>query len=246
MLLSTSTPPISPAPRIQGPTPQIDPMNSPYPVPWQWVMETFDKVRSTTGAGVRYYRSPSLMSPNGEYAAYSRIEMHVEAQLYECYVSSVMFVEHLATGDLQTIMASSPIATHQIDNPRPYSFPGAIAILIPVSWNSAGNQLLARQFEALFSTSDMSDYAVIWDQQHKQTYTLAPHGRNYEYAMLLGWSQTYPGQVLFRAGNLGQTSWPLWAVSPTGKTVSANQDRPLVFGNTIPKSWEGPQFHWEP
>lgn len=244
MLLSTSTPPISPAPRIQGPTPQIDPMNSPYPVPWQWVMETFDKVRSTTGAGVRYYRSPSLMSPNGEYAAYSRIEMHVEAQLYECYVSSVMFVEHLATGDLQTIMASSPIATHQMDNPRPYSFPGAIAILIPVSWNSAGNQLLARQFEALFSTSDMSDYAVIWDQQHKQTYTLAPHGRNYEYAMLLGWSQTYPGQVLFRAGNLGETSWPLWAVSTSGKTVSANQDRPLVFGNTIPKSWEGPQFHW--
>uniref|UniRef100_A0ACD5GTM1 Uncharacterized protein n=1 Tax=Desertifilum tharense IPPAS B-1220 TaxID=1781255 RepID=A0ACD5GTM1_9CYAN len=61
-----------PAPSADAPmnqsSEQIDPLNSPYPVPWNWVMATYTEVSNTRGTGVRYYRSPSLISPDGRYA----------------------------------------------------------------------------------------------------------------------------------------------------------------------------------
>ncbi|HCV30305.1 MAG TPA: hypothetical protein DGO89_08805, partial [Microcoleaceae bacterium UBA9251] len=87
-----------------------DPLNSPYPVPWEWITATHAKVSSTMGTGLRYYRSPSLVSTNGEYTAYSRIELQVQPEFSRCRVSSVMFVENLKTGELQTVAAASPLA----------------------------------------------------------------------------------------------------------------------------------------
>lgn len=231
-------------PTMIEPTVQLDPLNSPHPIPWEWVMATHAEVRSTTGSGVRYYRSPSLISNDGRYAAYSRIQMQVQPEIFRCRVSSVMFVENLQTGDLQTIVASSPLADYPFAGGGGADVPGAIAILIPVSWNQAGDRILAREFEAMFSTSDMSDYAVIWDRHQNQTYTLSPVRSLYTHAVLLGWSQTYPDEVLFRAGNLGERSWPVWAVNLSGRTVAANQDKPLVFGQKVNNVWAGPQVHF--
>lgn len=45
---------------------------------------------SSERVGLRYYRSPSLVSPDGLYAAYSRMQMQVQLELYRSRVSSVM------------------------------------------------------------------------------------------------------------------------------------------------------------
>ena len=225
---------------------QTDPLDSPYPVPWNWVMTTQAEVSARGSSGVRYYRSPLLVSPDGEYAAYSRIEMQVEPDLYRSRVSSVMFLENLKTRELRTITASSPLATNAFSRNQEANMPGAIAILMPVSWSSVGDRILARQFEGLFSTSDASDYAVVWDRAMNQTTTIAPtpSKNDYSTAILLGWSQTNPDQVLFRAGNLGDDQWPLWAVNTQGQTVAASEDQPLIFGQLVNQVWAGPQAHW--
>lgn len=223
---------------------QIDPLDSPHPVPWNWVMITHAEVTANGGTGIRYYRSPSLVSPDGQYAAYSRIQLQVQPELYQCRISSVMFVENLRTGDLRTISASSPLADNPFVSNEEADMPGIIAILIPISWSAKGDRVLARQFEGLFSTSDASDYAVVWDRQQNRTTTLSPNNDDYTNAVLLGWSRTNPDQVLFRAGELGEEEWPLWAVDLNGQTVAAIEDKPLIFGQTITHSWAGPQAHF--
>lgn len=97
---------------ITEPPEQLDPLGSPHPIPWNWVMTTYADVRLQR-AGLRYYRSPSLVSPDGKYAAYSRMQMQVQPELYRSRLSSVIFVENLQIGELQVINANSPLA----DNP---------------------------------------------------------------------------------------------------------------------------------
>ncbi|MGL5065826.1 MAG: hypothetical protein ACRC62_38145 [Microcoleus sp.] len=218
----------------------FDPLNSPYPVPWEWITATHAKVSATSGTGLRYYRSPSLISTSGEYAAYSRIELKIHPEFSRCRVSSVMFVENLRTGELQTVMAASPLAEGGFYASDDTDMSGTIAIIVPVSWNQTGSRVLARQFEALFNSSDMSDYAVIWDKYDNYTYTVAPARSLYTHAVLLGWSQVCPGQVLFRAGNLGDRSWPLCAVDTAGQTVAVGEDKPLLFGTQASTDWIEP------
>ncbi|NJL56479.1 MAG: hypothetical protein HC838_10550 [Spirulinaceae cyanobacterium RM2_2_10] len=221
-----------------------DPLNSPYPVPWSWVMATFAEFSDGTNLEPRYYRSPSLVSPDGQYAAYSRIQMQPGAQLHESRVSSVMFLENLQTGNLQTITASSPLAANPFNSGDATYQPGAISILLPVSWSETGDRLLARQFEGMFSTSDASDYAVVWNRTDNQTSTLSPTAIQYTNAVLLGWSTLDPQQVLFQAGNLGEEAWPMWAVDTESKTVLANGDKPIVYGRQRTPAWTGPQARW--
>ena len=219
----------------------IDPLNSPYPVPWEWITATHAKVSSTNGTGLRYYRSPSLISTSGEYAAYSRIELKIHPEFSRCRVSSVMFVENLRTGELQTVVAASPLAESGFYASDDTDMSGTIAIMVPVSWNQTGTRFLAREFEALFNSSDMSDYAVIWDRHDNYTYTVVPARSLYTHAVLLGWSQVCPGRVLFRAGNLGDRFWPLCAVDTAGQTVAVGEDKPLVFGTQASADWIEPQ-----
>jgi hypothetical protein len=225
---------------------QLDPINSPYPVPWNWVLATLAEVSRSNTSTLRYYRSQSLISPDGQYAAYSRIQMRVSPEFTQSRVSSVLFLENLRTGDLQTITASSPLA----DNPFTGNMftpmeveAGAIAILIPVAWSETGDRILAREFESLFGSDIASDYAVVWDRHQNRTYTIAPTRVQYSNAVLLGWSQTHPGQVLFQAGNLGDTQNMLWAVDFSGQTVAAIEDQPVIFGRVVNNIWAGPQAH---
>lgn len=222
------------------PTVQFDPLNSPHPIPWEWVIATHTEISTLSGVGVRYYRSPSLVSPDGLHAAYSRIQMRVHPELYLCRVSSVMFVENLQTGQLQTVTPASPLAEHPFSVSDEVDMPGAISMLIPVAWNETGDRILGRVFEAIFCTSDMSDYAVVWEQNQNRTYTVAPAQSLYTHAVLLGWSASYPDEVLFRAGNLGDRIWPVCAVDLNGRTMVANQDQPLLFGRQVSAVKAGP------
>ncbi len=223
---------------------QMDPLNSPYPIPWSWILTTQAQINSTSGSAVRYYRSPSLISPDGHHAAYSRIQLQVQSELYYSRVSSVMFVENLQTGELRSITATSPLADNPLVASEDVDMPGTISILMPISWSEQSDRLLARQFEGLFSTSDASDYAVIWERQKNHTSTVAPcqTRHSYDTAVLLGWSQTHPQQVLFRTGNLGDEHWPLLAVAADAQTVAATaMDQPVVFGRRVKSIWGGPQ-----
>ncbi len=218
---------------------QSDPLGSPYPIPWNWVMATH--AGSSKRARLHYYRSPSLVSPDGVYAAYSRIQMQAQPELYRSRVSSVIFVENLQTGELQVVNASSPLADHSLVVTE---VPGVISILTPVGWSKTSDRLLARQFEGLFSSSDASDLAVIWHRTQNRTSTVAPSqtAYNHDISILLGWSQVNPNQVLFRAGNLGDEQWSLWAVGGDGQTVAAiDVDQPIVFGKPLNQVWSGSQ-----
>jgi hypothetical protein len=220
---------------------QTDPLDSPYPVPWSWVLDTQEQEAARGKTGIYYYRSPSLVSPDAQYAAYSRIEMRVERELYRSRVSSVMFLENLQTGELQRIAATSPLANHFFAGNPTTDLSGAIAILIPVSWSANSDRLLARQFEGIFSSSDASDFAVVWDRKSNRTTTIAPSHQKYDAAVLLGWSNNNPGQVLFRAGDLGDEEMPLFAVNLNGQTLTATEDKPMVLGVHLNPVWSGPQ-----
>jgi hypothetical protein len=223
---------------------QIDPLNSPHPIPWSWVMANLTDSNSTQ----HYYRSHSLVSPDGEYKAYSRIQMQVEPEVYLSRVSSVLFLENLKTGDLQAITATSPFA----ENPfigNSSGLAGTISIVLPISWSASGDRLLAREFESIFSSDIASDYALIWDKTLNAATTVAPTEIEYTNAILLGWSEDDQNCVLFRAGNLGQSPWPLWTVNSQGDTLEAVNNlfelprgRPKTYGQVTNSIWAGPQL----
>jgi hypothetical protein len=226
---------------ILEPESQVDPLGSPHPVPWNWIVKNHDQVSGTAKSGLRYYRSPSLISPDGQYAAYSRLQMQVDSVMYRSRVTSVMFLENLQNGALRAIKAASPLADNPLVNKQESEIPGTMSILIPVSWSENSDRLLARQFEGFFNTSDVSDYAVIWDRQSNQISTVSPNRIDYTNAVLLGWSQNDPNQVLFQAGILGEEEWPVWSVNTKGQTALASQDEPIVHGQLVHQVWTGSQ-----
>jgi hypothetical protein len=227
---------------------QLDPLNSPHPLPWNWVSAlVFGNASASTRAPAssasnrHYYRSQSLISPDGQYAAYSRTQVLTATPNAHSQVASVLFVENLRTGSLKTIMPSSPFADNPFAVSEATDLAGTIAMLMPIGWSESGDRLLAREFESMFCSDIASDFAVILDSATNQTQTLAPRNIAYSNAILLGWSQTHPDQVLFQAGMMGDFDWNIYAVSPNGHTVIANDDRPVVHGNIMTHVWAGPQ-----
>lgn len=226
---------------------QIDPLNSPYPIPWNWVLATQAEIAQSQTSYLRYYRSQSLLSPDGQYAAYSRIQMQVSPNFTQSRVSSVLFLENLRTGDLQTITASSPLGDHLSSREdmatSDATETGTIAILIPIAWSEQSDRVLAREFESVFGSDIASDYAVVWDRQLSRTYTIAPTRIQYSNATLLGWSRTRPGLVLFQTGNLGEEQSYQWVVDCNGRTAAAIEDQPVAFGQLVNHVWAGPQAY---
>lgn len=208
------------------PKTQNDPLNSPHPIPWEWILRSQAEVNYTNRSGIRYYWTPPLTSPDRHYAVYSRIILRAEPRLHRSQVDSVMFIKNLQTGELKTI---TPLSNFSQNSPP--SQPGKIMVLIPVSWNEKGNLLLAREFEAIFSSSDMTDYGMIWDRETNRTITLRPTLSPNSHSVLLGWSQRYPNQVLFRAGEIGESDWKVWSVNLDGQTKIAQEDHPVIFGH---------------
>lgn len=224
---------------------QIDPLDSPHPIPWNWVLATHTELCANNSSGVRYYRSQSLLSPDGKYAAYSRIQMEGQPELYQSQVTSVVFVENLQTGDLRTITPSLPLAARaKFEYQDDVDMTGVIAVVIPISWSKSSDRLLVRQFAGIFNSSEVSDYALIWDRSTNSITTLTPQRVQYDIAVLLGWSQTHSGRVLFRAGELGNENWPVWSVELNGQTNLALEDEPIIYGQVLNQVWAGPQARW--
>jgi hypothetical protein len=224
---------------IASPTPLIasvpktgtDPIASPYPIPWGWVEKAQSEVTRSGRAEVRSYQSEQMVSPDGEYTAYSQIRMRVEPQFTASQISSALVIKHRPTGQIQQIELPTRLLRNSA---RPSDLTGTIAILWPVGWSQTGDRLLIRNFVALTSSDIASDSAVVWYRQSKRTATICPQSVDYDTAVLMGWSATHPNQLLFRTSLLGDSQEQLWAVNEQGQTIAAPGDRPLIYGQRVP------------
>lgn len=223
---------------MNQPPVQLDPIDSPFPVPWNWVLMTQTEAPA---ASLHTYRTSALLSPDGRYIAYSRLQMQVGDDISRSRVSSVLFVENLQTRELRTVSPTSPLSNNPFAEQGESNLSGSIAIAIPVAWSETGDRLLCREFESRFAASHASDYAVVWEQFSGNVYTLAPSFVNYTNAVLLGWSQQYPDRALFRCCNLGDPEAHYCAVDLQGQTHTAETDQPLTFGRVKTHLWAGPQ-----
>lgn len=203
-------------------------------------MATLNEASISNRASLHYYRSPSLLSPNGNFAAYSRIQLQVQPEYSQSRITSVLFLENLQARELRAITPTSPLADNPFTGSPTAGIPGSISIVIPIAWSEAGDRILAREFESLFGSDLASDYAVIWDCRSNRASTISPTRIQYTNALLLGWSQQHRDRALFQAGNLGE-DWSLWAVDTQGDTLAAAGDQALVFGKVSSSIWAGPQ-----
>jgi hypothetical protein len=222
---------------------QVDPLNSPHPIPWGWVMATLSASEGLRAPKTSFYRSVALTSPDRQFTAYSRIQLQVQPEQHKSRVSSILFVENLQTGSLQAITATSPFAEKplSLNVDEPIDLAGTISIVIPIAWSAQGDRLLAREFESIFGSDIASDFALLWDNKYHRASTVAPSDIDYTNAILLGWSQRYPQRALFRAGMMGDQHWGLWAVDSEAATMSVPNDQPKIFGQVAQSIWAGPQ-----
>ncbi|GAB1539195.1 hypothetical protein NUACC21_18600 [Scytonema sp. NUACC21] len=230
----------------EGAEVQVDPIGSPHAIPWQWIQVTQETIASKGASGIRYYRSVPVISPDGRYAAYSRVQIEVKPEMHNSRVSSILFVEDRQTKKLRVISSTSalndPLLKVNVTAPN-NDTQGTIGVLVPVSWSEKGDRFLARKFEGYMNTSDVTDRAVIWDCKNGQSHSVTPSQDQYkhEIAVLLGWSKAQPEQVLFRAGELGDEAWPLVTVGYDGTTVAATStDRAVTFGEKVKEIWGDP------
>ncbi|MEH2252379.1 hypothetical protein [Nostoc sp.] len=238
-------------PRDEAEAEQIDPIGSPHPIPWKWITATQEAIGSKGGSGVRHYRSIPVVSPDGKYAVYSRVQLEVKPQMYNSRVTSVLFVQDMQTKKLWVMASTTPVSDPLLKvkavkaaSSEETDTNGKIGVLVPVSWSEKGDRFLARKFEGIFNTGDSTDSAVIWDRQKNHANTVAPANEedHEKIAVLLGWSKSQPDHVLFRAGELGEENWPLMQVANDGKTVTTtDDDQPITFGKKVTEIWAGPQ-----
>ncbi|MEB3145813.1 MAG: hypothetical protein VKL02_06690, partial [Cylindrospermopsis raciborskii 1523720] len=226
-----------------------DPINSPHPIPWKWIVMTQEAIGGQGRSGVRQYRSTPVVSPDGRYAVYSRVQLEVEPEMHNSQVSSLLFIEDRQTKRLN-ILAKTSDTVDMLSKNREFTpetnNQGKIGILVPVSWSEKGDQFLARKFVGTFNTADVTDNAVIWNRQQNTTTTVVPpqgEGDHEKIAILLGWSKKQPNYVLFRSGELGEENWPLVQVSGDGKNINMNisDDQPIIFGNKGQTIWLDPE-----
>jgi hypothetical protein len=231
---------------------QIDPIGSPHPIPWKWITATQEAIGSKGGSGVRHYRSVPVVSPDGKYAVYSRVQLEVKPEMYNSRVTSVLFVQDMQTKKLWVMASTTPVSDPLLkvkavkaESSEETDTSGKIGVLVPVSWSEKGDRFLARKFEGIFNTGDSTDSAVIWDRQKNHANTVAPANEQEQHdkiAVLLGWSKSQPDHVLFRAGELGEENWPLMQVANDGKTITTtDDDQPITFGKKVTEIWAGPQ-----
>lgn len=231
---------------------QQDPIGSPHSIPWKWITATQETVSANGGSGTRYYRSVPVTSPDGRYSIYSRVKLEVKPEMHKSRVSSVLFVEDRKTNNLKVVASTSalvdPLLKAKKMQGENSQIPGKIGVLVPVGWSENGERFLARKFEGLFNTAHATDKALIWNRQKNHANTVAPSQKNHQYdiAVLLGWSKNAPDNVVFRAGEMGQETWPTITVANDGKTIATPEvDQPTTFGRKTDDIWAGPQVAYQ-
>ena len=219
----------------------LDPIDSPHPLPWSWILDIQSRSIEPSISQLFYYRSPALMSPDGVHSTYTRMQVLRVSDPQQSQVSSLLFLENIETGALQFLTATSPEMQHILLQGANSQQPGMLSMLMPISWSEEGDRVLVRAFESIFSTDIAADYAIIWHQSSNHVEQIVPTNGQYSYAVLLGWSQTHPDEVLFQVGNLGDELQPLMAMTEAGRYHMVTADEPIIYGQTTATFWNGPQ-----
>ena len=223
------------------PADRLDPIGSPHALPWRWVLDIQSLSLASATSQMFYYRSPALLSPDGVYSAYTRMQVLRVADPQQSQVNSLLFLENMETGEIQLLTATSTEMQHILLQGANSQQPGMLSMLMPISWSEEGDRILVRAFESIFSTDIASDYAIIWHQATNQVEPVVPTNGDYGHAVLLGWSQTHPDEVLFEVGNLGDEIRPLMAMTTAGEYYMVVADQPITYGQTTATFWNGPQ-----
>lgn len=224
------TVPVSSVPRSNAPVVHADPLDSPFPLPWQWVETSLTMISQSGRSGLRTYTSPKVLSPDGEYLAFCQIQVQGQPQYADSQISSTLIIQNRKTGQHQSI-SLAPNYTRYPE--RPSDLTGTIAILWPVGWSQSGDRLLVRNFSGLLGADIVSDSALVWYRQNQSTASFNPLPINYDTAILLGWSTKDPKQILFRTHTMGETEEPMLAVNERNQTMTALGDRPLIYGERL-------------
>jgi hypothetical protein len=159
-------------------------------------------------------------------SAYADTNISMGPKAEQSFVSSQIVL----TNHLGTVLSNIPASIHDgettITEQPLQNQKGVMAILIPVAWSKDGQQLLARQFEAVIGSDVATDYAFIWRRDTQKATTISPLPLNYDTAVLLGWNPMNPNQLLFRTTRLGETSAQVIAVDERGNTMALLSNHP--------------------
>lgn len=207
-----------------------DPLNSPYPLPWNAIWDQQTQATRLNRPAVLKYRTLPLGSPDGRLTAHSELQVQINPDFRQSHVFSELVLKTVQGQTLQVIPSTIHLGQSAVRETTARQMPGTIAMLIPAVWSSDSQKLLARQFEAIFGSDVSSDYAVVWDRRQQQAHTVAPQPLNYDSATLLGWSPTHPDQVLFRTTLLGEAHGSTLAVDYRGNVVGAANPQPIWYG----------------
>ncbi len=209
-----------------------DPLNSAYPIPWDSIWGHQNQATQNGKAVTMRYLSPTLLSPDGQTKVYSDIRLHLNPEMTNSSISSQLIITDLRGTVLQSIPSSFHLGNGPVQETAARQ-DGTLSILMPAAWSKDGQQLLARQFESVFGSDVSSDYALVWNRRTQQSRIVAPTPLSYDTAILLGWSHSNPGQILFRTSTLGEAGTAILAVNHDGTTIASPGDRPLPMGQII-------------
>jgi hypothetical protein len=207
-------------------SPSQDPLNSAYPVPWDAIWKSQAQATQSGKMVAVQHLSKTLTSPDGQRQAHSEINIHLDPVITQSHISSSLIITDAQGVVLQQIPSSMHLGSSVAQESTAAQL-GTLSMLMPAAWSKDGQQLLTRQFEAVFGSDVSSDYALIWNRNTQQAKTIAPTPSNYDTATLLGWSDRHPDQVLFRTAILGEQDTALFAVAHDGKTVALKRENPL-------------------
>jgi hypothetical protein len=226
-LVQTASPTFHPAPmNVSAPAQTQDPLNSAYPIPWAAIWENQTKATQTGKVLTLRYLSGKVTSPDGQQQAHSEINLQLSPELTQSYVSSKLIIADAKGKVLQRIPSTLHLGDGKVKETTAIPV-GTLSILVPATWSQDGQQLLARQFEAVLGSDVSSDYALVWNRKTQMVKTVTPTPQNYDTAILLGWSPRNPDRVLFRTTVLGEQQTNLVAVTHDGTTIAFEGNQPL-------------------
>jgi hypothetical protein len=207
-----------------------DPLNSAYPIPWAAIWENQTKATQSGKVLTLKYLSGTVTSPDGQRQAHSEINLQVNPELTQSYVSSNLIIADAKGSVLQRIPSTMHLGGERVKETTAIPV-GTLSILMPATWSEDGQQLLTRQFEAVLGSDVASDYALVWDKKTQTVKTVTPTPQNYDTAILLGWSPHNPDRVLFRTTILGEQQTNLVAVvTQDGTTIALESSQPMPMG----------------
>ena len=222
--------PLQKAPLVAPATQAQDPLNSAYPVPWGMIWKNQTQATQTGKVMTLGYVSGAIASPDGQRNAHSEISLELHPDVTQSRVASHLIITNAKGAEVQRIASSMHLGDGMVKETSGTAAIGTLSILMPATWSKDGQQLLARQFEAVFGSDVSSDYALVWNRNTQQVKTVAPAPQDYDTAILLGWSHRNPDQILFRTAILGEKNTALVAVNYDGITVASEGDRILPVG----------------